>query len=174
MDRQTRDMTIWGIGKTMSLVTIAYAVPAGVLSLAYPHVLAPRFLPTPVGVWIGVVLILLGIAMLAASGRAIVTAFRQDKLLTTGIYGLVRNPIYSAWIVFICPGIVFVSQWWLLLGASIVAYVYFKLTIGKEREYLVDVFGQEYVDYECRVNEMIPWPRRGGQRQAVRQSKVGQ
>jgi hypothetical protein len=82
-------------------------------------------------------------------------------LATTGIFGVVRNPIYSAWIVFLIPGLVSLSRSWLLLLTPLVAYLVFKFRIRREDEYLEKRFGQAYRDYRRRVNEIIPWPRHG-------------
>jgi protein-S-isoprenylcysteine O-methyltransferase Ste14 len=127
--------------------------------LETPETLFPR----PLGIGIGCALLVAGSVMLVSSGKAIVDAFRKGELLTTGVCRLSRNPLYSAWILFIFPGIGFILQWWLLFGASILAYVYFKLTIKKEREYVIKTFGQQYIYYERDVNcfvELLPWPRR--------------
>ena len=89
----------------------------------------------------GVLLLLIGMPMLAVAGRAIAVAYRSDKLATTGIFGVVRNPIYSAWIVFIIPGLVLLTRSWPLFLTPLVAYAVFKATIRRESEYLEQRFG---------------------------------
>lgn len=160
MEQQPDTMTIWGIGQTMLAAGLAYALPAAGLSLIYPQRFAPKVLPLPLSLGIGVVLLLMGIGMVVAAVRTVVSAFREGELITTGIYGLVRNPIYAAWIFFLIPALTFLVQGWLLLGTSVVVYVAFKLSIRKERDYLRNAFGPAYEEYEQRVNEIFPWPRR--------------
>jgi protein-S-isoprenylcysteine O-methyltransferase Ste14 len=43
----------------------------------------------------------------------------------------------------------------------LVAYTIFKLLIHREDEYLERRFGQAYLDYRARVNEVVPLPRFG-------------
>lgn len=87
-------------------------------------------------------------------------AFKKTELVTDGIFGIVRNPIYSAWIVFIIPGMVIYSRSWPALLTPLVAYLAFKVSIKQEEEYLEEHFGQAYREYRSMVNEIIPWPRR--------------
>ena len=87
-------------------------------------------------------------------------AYNLDKLATTGIFGIVRNPIYSAWIIFIIPGLVLLSRSWPLFFTPVVAYVIFKARIGRENEYLEQHFGDDYRTYKAQVNELVPFPRR--------------
>ncbi|MGP1449285.1 MAG: methyltransferase family protein, partial [Filifactor alocis] len=86
---------------------------------------------------------------------------KENRLVTHGVYAYVRNPIYSAWI-FICTGI-------LLLGHDIWAFVlcpifWAYLTVlmkHTEEKWLINQYGQQYLDYMKKVNRVFPWfPRR--------------
>ena len=66
--------------------------------------------------------------------------------------------IYSAWTVFILPGIALLSRSWPVLLTPLVAYTVFKLSIRREDEYLQQRFGDAYPEYRARVNELIPVP----------------
>jgi protein-S-isoprenylcysteine O-methyltransferase Ste14 len=61
--------------------------------------------------------------------------------------------------VFNLPGIAFLTRSWPLFLMPLVAYAVFKLLIHREDEYLERRFGQAYLDYRARVNEVIPVPR---------------
>lgn len=91
----------------------------------------------------------------------VMKAYNRDELVTSGVYAVVRHPIYSAWIVLILPGLALLTRSWPLLLTPLVAYVNFKLRIHTEDEYLRRRFGQAYVEYRARVNELIPLPRFG-------------
>jgi protein-S-isoprenylcysteine O-methyltransferase Ste14 len=108
----------------------------------------------------GIVLLLIGIPMLVVAARTATLAYNSDKLATTGIFSLTRNPIYSAWIVFVIPGLVLLSRSWPLLLTPVVAYLIFKARIGRENEYLERHFGDDYRKYVAEVNELVPFPRR--------------
>jgi protein-S-isoprenylcysteine O-methyltransferase Ste14 len=78
---------------------------------------------------------------------------------SSGVFALVRHPIYSAWIVLIIPGLVLLTRSWPLLLTPGVAYAVFKLTIHRQDESLRQKFGPAYLAYRARVNELIPIPR---------------
>ncbi len=108
----------------------------------------------------GIVLLVIGVPMLVVAARAATIAYNSDKLATNGIFGLTRNPIYSAWIVFIIPGLVLLSRSWPLFLTPLTAYIVFKVTIRRENDYLKKRFGQAYRQYKAQVNELVPLPRR--------------
>ena len=98
--------------------------------------------------------------MLILAARTGMAAYNSDKLATTGLFGIVRNPMYAAWIVFIIPGLVLLTRSWPLFLTPLVAYAVFKLLIRRENEYLEKRFGDEYREYRGEVNELFPWPRK--------------
>jgi protein-S-isoprenylcysteine O-methyltransferase Ste14 len=140
----------------------AFAAVAGVVTGLWPEVCLITAVPYRVFLVAGIVLLAVGIPMLVVAARAATVAYNSDRLATTGIFGLTRNPIYSAWIVFIIPGLVLMSRSWPLFLAPIVAYLVFKAQIGRESEYLERRFGEEYRKYRAEVNELVPYPWRKG------------
>ena len=137
----------------------AYAAVAGLATWLWPEFYLISAVPYPVFLVARIVLLIVGILMLAVAARAATLAYNSDKLATTGIFGLTRNPIYSAWIVLIIPGLVLLSRSWLLLLTPVVAYVVFKIRIRREYEYLEKRFGDDYRKYKAEVNELFPFPR---------------
>ena len=55
------------------------------------------------------------------------------------------------------PGVAFICNNLLILAVSLVMFVVFKLTIGKEEEYLLREFGEDYLKYESEVAQLIPF-----------------
>ena len=102
-----------------------------------------------------------GIALWCAAvfGARIDIKIKSNRLATDGVYALVRNPIYSAFL-FICTGVLLFCRnlyvlfllplFWLYLT------VFMKLT---EEKWLIERFGDEYGAYCKRVNRFIPWKR---------------
>lgn len=81
----------------------------------------------------------------------------ENKLITTGVYGIVRNPVYSAvWLA--CTGAVCIADNLCLFVIPVVCLLYMtfflKLT---EEKWLTDLYGTEYLAYCKRVNRCIPW-----------------
>ena len=108
----------------------------------------------------GVVLLAIGLPMLVVAALSVGVAYKKDELATTGIFGMVRNPIYAAWIVFIIPGLVLLLRSWPMFFAPFLAYGLFKMLVGKEEKYLQERFGEAYLEYKARVPELFPWGHR--------------
>ena len=155
-----RELSRWGVGPIIMLPTVTYAALAGMATCLWPEVCLVTAIPQAVFLVVGIVLLVIGIPMLVVAARAATVAYNSDRLATTGIFGLVRNPIYSAWIVFIIPGLVLMSRSWALFLTPPVAYLAFKAKIRRENEYLEKRFDDEYRAYKGQVNELVPFPRR--------------
>ncbi|MFW9994388.1 MAG: methyltransferase family protein [Candidatus Odinarchaeota archaeon] len=82
--------------------------------------------------------------------------FPKGKLVTTGAYGVVRNPIYSSATFFIFPAVALLTLTWVYFIASIFLYIGVTIFIGKEEELLTQVFGKEYENYKAKVNRLFP------------------
>jgi protein-S-isoprenylcysteine O-methyltransferase Ste14 len=155
-----REISRWGIGPSIMASAGAYAAVAGLATWLWPEVCLVLAIPQAVFLAAGIVLLVIGVPMLVVAARAATIAYNSDKLATTGIFGLTRNPIYSAWIVFIIPGLVLLPRSWPLFLTPVVAYLVFKAKIRRENEYLEKRFGEDYRTYKSLVNELIPFPRR--------------
>jgi protein-S-isoprenylcysteine O-methyltransferase Ste14 len=118
-----------------------------------------RWPPYAVFATVGGILLALGMPMLLTAGITLRPAYNRDELVTSGVFAVVRHPIYSAMIVLNLPGIALLTRSWPLFLMPLVAYTVFKLLIHREDEYLERRFGQAYLDYRARVNEVIPLPR---------------
>jgi protein-S-isoprenylcysteine O-methyltransferase Ste14 len=155
----TRELSRWGVGPSIVVAAGAYGLVAGLATWLWPAICLVPSACRAVCFVAGIVLLGIGIPMLVMAGKAATVAYNSDTLATTGIFGLTRNPIYAAWIVFIIPGLALVSRSWLLMLTPVVAYVVFKARIGRENEYLERRFGDEYRKYRAEVNELLPFPR---------------
>ncbi len=80
-----------------------------------------------------------------------------NQLVTTGVYALVRNPIYSAF-AFVMSGAVLLSSNLYLLPLPLVFWILLTVMMqATEEKWLLEQFGDEYRDYCKRVNRCIPW-----------------
>ncbi len=149
----------WGIGPRTFLPTVAYGVVAGAATRAWPDACLLRWPPYAVFATVGGILLALGMPMLLTAGITLRRAYNRDELVTSGVFAVVRHPIYSAMIVLNLPGIALLTRSWPLFLMPLVAYAIFKLLIHREDEHLERRFGQAYLDYRARVNELIPLPR---------------
>lgn len=81
----------------------------------------------------------------------------ENKLITDGIYAIVRNPVYGG-VLIGCTGAVLMTNNLLLLAVPPICWVYVTVfVICTEEKWLKNRYKQEYVDYCKRVNRCIPW-----------------
>ena len=85
----------------------------------------------------------------------------ENRLITTGVYSIVRNPIYSAFFL-VCIGAVLIANNLILLTIPVLGWIYMTIfLINTEEKWLTDMYGQEYEAYCKKVNRCIPWfPKR--------------
>jgi len=152
-------MNILGIGPLIAL--------AGGAGLVVVMLLGPMFgmtVPLPPH-WqgicqiLGIVLIVVGLYFWLSSAILVKRAFTSHRLETSGVYHFSRNPLYSAFIVFIVPGIALVCNNLLILIPSLSMYAAFKMLIWKEEEFMHKEFGDEYQKYARMVAQLIPFVR---------------
>jgi protein-S-isoprenylcysteine O-methyltransferase Ste14 len=93
----------------------------------------------------GVVLLLVARMQLGASFSV---AAKAKKLVTTGLYAKIRNPIYVFSAMFLV-GLVIVSERWLLLVPIAVLVPVQMVRVRKEEAVLEAAFGEEYVRYKA-------------------------
>lgn len=110
----------------------------------------------------GILFVLIGAALwfMAVVVEKINGKAREAKLATTGVYGLVRNPVYSAFI-FIFTGVLLFEANYLLLLLPIVYWIFLTVLMkNTEEKWLLREFGEEYAVYCREVNRVIPWFRK--------------
>ena len=122
----------WGVGPSIVLAALSYAAIGAIMTYLWPDTYLIRAIPYPVFLVTGASLLVIGVPMLVLAAVALTRNYDRDQLATRGIYGVVRNPIYSAWIVFLIPGLVLLTRSLPLLLTPLVAYLVFKKS-GTER-----------------------------------------
>jgi protein-S-isoprenylcysteine O-methyltransferase Ste14 len=72
------------------------------------------------------------------------------KIVTSGIYSIIRHPQYMAGIL-INIGLILISQHWIILIIGVISIVLIYLDALRADQNLVLKFGKEYVDYTEKV-----------------------
>jgi protein-S-isoprenylcysteine O-methyltransferase Ste14 len=156
--KKQHGMNIVGQGAKIILFTLPSLIAAILTQLYLPQVVAlPRSLSflKPVGY----VLLLPGLILWGTAVIQLLVGFPQGKLVTTGAYGVVRNPIYSSVTFFILPAVALMTLTWMYLIVSIFLYVGVMIFIGTEEKQLTKAFGREYEDYQTKVDRLVPLKR---------------
>jgi len=111
---------------------------------------------------IAAALILLGMALFAAGVRnfsraatPLPTNQPARVLVTTGIYGWTRNPIYLGFfLMYVGIGIAVHSAWILALTLPIAVAIRYGV-VAREEAYLERCFGDDYRGYKARVRRWV-------------------
>ena len=149
-------MTRCGIGPKFFIISVIFGVLAGFLTYLYPERFMIHFILYRLLFILGLGLLVVGITCYVSSLRKFNAGYKNGELVTTGPYAVVRHPIYTAWILLICPGAILFFRSWLMLFIPLIAYISFKFLIHEEDKYLENKFGQEYLDYRKKVKEFFP------------------
>lgn len=73
----------------------------------------------------------------------------------TGVYGVVRHPMYSG-VLFAALGWALVREGWLTIGYVAAAWLFIEAKVRREEKWLVERF-PAYVHYRRRVRKLIPF-----------------
>lgn len=111
--------------------------------------------------WIGVFCCLAGLLLLLGSLISLGQSFRvgidtehPDKLITSGVFALTRNPIYVAF-AFILLGQFLIFSNWILLIYMVAGTWLFHRQVLREEEYLKQHYGKEYTEYSNHVRRYV-------------------
>jgi protein-S-isoprenylcysteine O-methyltransferase Ste14 len=134
--------------------------------LPVPFLLVALLAPAHPGAmnWLaGAVLIVIGegIRLAGVSAAGTVTRRRSrdvQRLVTYGIFGWVRNPLYVGNF-FIWMGFVVISGvMWFLPVAIVIFAIEYTLIVAYEEGVLESIFGQEYLEYKQTTPRWFPRP----------------
>lgn len=108
---------------------------------------------------IGFLLIIEGIICFFSAdfGGKLIKSIKSNQLKTNGSYAFVRNPCYTACFL-ISVGALFMAHNLLLLFLPIVYWLEMTIVLkNTEENWLIELYGQKYIDYCKKVNRCIPW-----------------
>jgi protein-S-isoprenylcysteine O-methyltransferase Ste14 len=154
--KKQHGMNIVGQGGKIILFTLPALIAAIAAQVYLPQIAA---LPASLSFVqpVGYVLLIPGVVLWGTAVIQLLTGFPKGRLVTTGAYGVVRNPIYSSATFFILPAVALMTLTWVYFVASVFLYAGVMIFIGKEEEQLTQAFGKEYEDYIARVDRLVPF-----------------
>jgi len=83
----------------------------------------------------------------------------QPKLIDSGVYSLVRHPMYLG-ILMCCLGFFFITPSLLSLGVWTAFFIFYDKMATYEEKDLIRILGEEYITYQRRVPKWFPRPKR--------------
>jgi protein-S-isoprenylcysteine O-methyltransferase Ste14 len=139
-----------------------FLVPAAYVLTGFPAALDYPF--NPALAWLGPVPLCGALWLFRRShadlGRnwSVTLKLRQDHvLIKTGVYRLVRHPMYSSFFLLGLAQMLLLPNW--LAGASglIGAGILFGFRVLREEQMMLESFGDEYRSYMAVTKRIIPW-----------------
>lgn len=156
--KEQKGMNIVGQGGKIILFTLPSLVAAILVHAYLPKIAA---LPESIGFIrpVGYLLLVPGLILWGAAVIQLLTGFSKGQLVTTGAYGVVRNPIYSSVTFFALPAVALLTLTWVYFVASAFLYAGVMIFIGTEEKQLTKAFGKDYQEYLARVDRLIPFKK---------------
>ena len=149
-------LNFFGIGPRIGRITLPWLGVTIALGILFPSVFSfGETLRVPF-LAAGIILIIAALILYFSTLRLMLPGIRANKLVTGGMYRFSRNPLYSALLLFLFPGLALVMNSWIILTASIVGCLVLKKYIREEEDILERIFGDEYRAYRERTGLLLP------------------
>ena len=140
-------MKITGAAPKIAIPTIIYMF----IAINFDKLEYPLFKITlynySILVVIGVIMIIIGVSMVVAVQGKLRKSFNSGFLMKDGLYKILRNPMYDAYLIFVFPGLSLLLNSWLVMTTFIVNFILLQIFIREEYRYLENKFGPEYKSY---------------------------
>lgn len=157
-----KSMPVFGVGPLFVITTVLVTIVAVVLNrrglIQSGQITSEAWVFTT----LEIIFIALGAYLWLASviGSKINKNAKEGKLITTGVYGIVRNPVYSAFLA-ISTGVIIGERNAALFVVPLVLWIFLTILMkNTEEKWLYQNFGEEYLAYKRSVNRVIPWFRK--------------
>ena len=126
-----------------------------------PTVSTQEFFYSGIIAWVGVCLCLSGLLLLFLSLISFGKSFRvgidtqhPDKLVTSGLFAISRNPIYVAFESVLIGQFLVFPNWILLVYVGAATWLFHRQVL-REEDYLMRYYGNEYSEYCDRVRRYL-------------------
>lgn len=81
---------------------------------------------------------------------------RAARLNTTGMYSIVRNPLYLANFIILLGVVLSLKVWWLAVIVTLAFFAYMERIIMAEESFLAEKFGQAYAAWCAKTPVIVP------------------
>ncbi len=81
----------------------------------------------------------------------------QHALVRTGIYRLIRHPMYSSFFLLGVAQMLLLPNWFAGLAGIVGAGVLFVFRVRREEQMMLESFGDEYRAYMAQTKRIVPW-----------------
>jgi protein-S-isoprenylcysteine O-methyltransferase Ste14 len=130
-------------------------------AFGWPLVSAQVFFDSQLLAWLGAACCLAGLLLLLWSLVSFGTSFRvgidvdkPDQLVTTGVYGLSRNPIYVAFVTILLGEFLIFPNWILLVYLGAATWLIHRQVL-REEDFMQKQYGEQYLAYSRHVRRYL-------------------
>jgi protein-S-isoprenylcysteine O-methyltransferase Ste14 len=81
----------------------------------------------------------------------------QHTLVTGGIYGYMRHPMYTAFWLWVIAQALLLQNWVVAIGGIVGWGILFFDRIGQEEAMMRETFGEQYDAFARRTKRLVPW-----------------
>jgi protein-S-isoprenylcysteine O-methyltransferase Ste14 len=81
----------------------------------------------------------------------------QHALVKTGIYRLIRHPMYSSFFLLGLAQLLLLPNWLAGLAGVVGAGILFAFRVRREEQMMLESFGGEYRSYMSQTKRIVPW-----------------
>ena len=153
--KEGKKMSFWGVSPKMVIILLPFIILFSLLHfIFFPLFLLP--FEQILIIFIGLILIIIGAIIYIKSVKLIKNAYFASELVTKGVYGHMRHPLYASFILFVIPGIVCLFNSWILFFIPLTYYGIFRIYIKQEEQYCSEKFGERYAHYKKHVFAIFP------------------
>ncbi len=147
-------LTLSAIGQF--LIPAVYVITGQPVFADYPF--------QPVLAWLGVVVLLAALVLFRVTHKQLgrnwsVTLETRAKhaLVTDGLYGYVRHPMYSSFLLSAVAQALLLPNWIAGLSGLVGIAILFFYRVDKEEAMMTETFGDDYRAYMRRTARVVPW-----------------
>lgn len=149
-------LPVFGVGPYLIFSIIAITISA--IALTYynliPTIQSNQLILTVIGVILIATSALFWLS--AVLNSKIDKNIKENKLVTSGIYGIVRHPIYAAFL-YAVTGLIFIANNLILLVLPVLYWLILTVVMkNTEEKWLSELYGDDYLNYSKKVNRFIP------------------
>ena len=151
-----KKLTFLGASPIIFITTIVYTIPIILINSFFKPIFEIPVIPNKILITLAIILLCIGIPSYIITFKVLKDAYKNQKLITNGIFSICRNPLFAEVIFLILPGIILFFNSWLLLTIPCFMYAMFKKFINREESLMEEIFGQEYIKYKSNTSAIFP------------------
>ena len=139
-----------------------FVIPAIYVLTGFPAALDRPY--GPAIAWLGVVAMVAALWLFRRShvdlGRNWSVSLKvreQHVLVKTGVYRLVRHPMYSSFFLLGLAQMLLLPNWFAGLAGLAGAGILYAFRVSREERMMLETFGDEYRSYMAHTKRIVPW-----------------